>query len=47
MVELKYGLFDVTAAEDSSQSCSDVQPFADVTVLNTPDLDNLMAVRRQ
>lgn len=41
MVELKYGLFDVTAAEDSSQSCSDVQPFADVTVLNTPDLDNL------
>lgn len=42
MVELKYGLFDVTAAEDSRQSCSDVQPFADVTVLNTPDLDNLM-----
>ena len=41
MVELRYGLFDVTAADDSTQSCSDVQPFADVTVLNTPDLDSL------
>lgn len=41
MVELKYGLFDVTAADDSTQTCTDVQPFADVTVLNTPDLDNL------
>lgn len=41
MVELKYGLFDVTAADDSTQTCTDVQPFADVTVLNTPDLDSL------
>lgn len=41
MVELKYGLFDVTAADDSTQSCADVQPFADVSVLNTPDLDSL------
>lgn len=41
MVELKYGLFDVTAADDSTQSCADVQPFADVSILNTPDLDSL------
>lgn len=41
MVELKYGLFDITAADDSSQSCDDVQPFADVSILNTPDLDSL------
>lgn len=40
-VQINYGLFDVTAADDSTQTCSDVQPFADVTVINTPDLDNL------
>ena len=42
MVKLKYGLFDVTAADDSTQACGDVQPFADVTVINTPDLDDLV-----
>lgn len=40
-VQLNYGLFDVTAADDSTQTCDDVQPFADVTVINTPDLDEL------
>lgn len=40
-VQINYGLFDVTAADDSTQTCSDVQPFADVTVINTPDLDEL------
>lgn len=40
-VQINYGLFDVTAADDSTQTCSDVQPFADVAVINTPDLDSL------
>lgn len=42
MVELKYGLFDVSAADDATSSCTNKQPFADVSALNTPDLDLLI-----
>lgn len=41
MLEIKYGLLDVTAADDATSSCSDAQSFSDIQAIHTPDLDNL------
>lgn len=41
MVELRYGLLDITAADDAVSSCAAVQPFANPQDINTPDLDTL------
>lgn len=41
MLKIRYGLLDVTAADDAISRCNDAQPFSDVQATNTPDLDSL------
>lgn len=41
MLKISYGLLDVTAADDATSSCTDIQQFSDIQVIHTPDLDNL------
>lgn len=41
MLEIKYGLIDVTAADDAVSTCADTQDFADIQAIHTPDLDHL------
>lgn len=40
--QITYGLFDVTAADDATQSCDDLQPFANIAAITPPDLDELV-----
>lgn len=41
MLKISYGLLDVTAADDATSSCTDIQQFSDIQAIHTPDLDNL------
>lgn len=41
MLEIKYGLIDVTAADDAVSECTDTQEYADIQAIHTPDLDRL------
>lgn len=41
MLKITYGLLDITAADDAVSAAADVQDFADVQAINTPDLDRL------
>ena len=40
-MKISYGLLDVTAADDATSSCTDIQQFSDIQAIHTPDLDNL------
>lgn len=42
MLKISYGLLDVTAADDATSSCTDIQQFSDIQAIHTPDLDNLV-----
>lgn len=41
MLEIKYALIDVTAADDAVSACTDTQDYADIQEIHTPDLDRL------
>lgn len=41
MLEIKYALIDVTAADDAVSACTDTQDYADIQAIHTPDLDRL------
>lgn len=41
MLEIIYGLLDITAADDAKSSATDLQAFANAQAINTPDLDRL------
>lgn len=41
MLEIKYGLIDVTAADDAVSECTGTQEYADIQAIHTPDLDRL------
>lgn len=41
MLKISYGLLDVTAADDATSSCTDIQQFSDIQAIHTPDLDSL------